>query len=183
MKGVVLVSCAWLLACAPTDVVIATSDGGGRGGRKCMSDSNCRAGEFCSRVNCDDRIGHCQDQEADCPAIPMHVCGCDGITYWNDCLRKAQGITASTPESCTVNGLACTGPGTCPNGASCKRFVLTEDQCSPDNAGLCWMLPPACPAPDPTSSRYVSCADATSCVDACAAIRTEQPHHHTPTCQ
>ena len=74
-----------------------------RGGRRrraetgCSSDSPCASGLYCSMPTCNSASGTC--------AAPPNCaydgedphCGCDGITYFNDCLRQANGISASSP--------------------------------------------------------------------------------------
>ena len=45
-----------------------------------------------------------------CEEAPQPVCGCDGITYWNDCLRRAAGITAKRFGECDP-GVAQTSGG------------------------------------------------------------------------
>jgi hypothetical protein len=162
-----------LLGCAPTDVVVATQNAG----RGCESTDDCHEGDFCARDTCGG-VGHCERKPFDCPATTDLTCGCDGITYWNDCLRKLQGVTAASEGYCTQDVLPCTGPGTCPPKVSCARLFPS---CTSDGTGACVMLPYACPPP-PGGERYGQCGDPTSCVDACTAIRTEQPHQVLSAC-
>jgi hypothetical protein len=163
------------LRCAPTDVVVAAVPGHRDGGepRKCGGDEDCDADDFCARNMCDDTAGQCEHRPVFCDAGRAPTCGCDGITYWNDCLRRLSGVTAGTPGECAVNAAACT-PGSCPHGASCARIFPDRDRCPSDGAGACWMLPPQCPPPD--GPRFNRCSDPKSCVSACEAIRSEQPH-------
>jgi hypothetical protein len=170
-----IASCV-LLGCAPTDIVVATLPAHRDGGQEhtCAADDDCHGDDFCSRDSCDDVTGHCERRPNFCDATTAPVCGCDGISYWNDCIRMQQGITAATPGECLVNALACTGPGTCPHFASCARVFSSDKACSPDASGACWQLPPACPPPG--VRRYVRCGDTTSCDAACEAFRSEQPY-------
>jgi hypothetical protein len=173
MRCAALVVGLSLLGCAPNDIVVATlpphHDGGME--RKCVDDDECHGDDFCARDSCDDVSGHCERRPNFCDATPSPVCGCDGVAYWSDCVRMQLGITAATPGECLVGGLACSGPGTCPHGASCARVFKT---CSPDGTGACWQLPSACPPP--AGPHFVRCGDSTTCVTACEAFRTEEPY-------
>ncbi len=177
-----LVGAALAGACSATDVVVATlpphRDGGGER-RRCVNDDDCRGG-LCLRDTCDEPTGHCESRPAVCDAARTPVCGCDGVTYWNDCLRKQTGVTASALGYCGPGAATCGGgAAACPvPGASCARVFPSADRCprgSDDAPGVCVMLPPVCPPPD--GNLLARCGPGSaSCDPECDAIRSERPH-------
>jgi hypothetical protein len=173
---------AGLLHCAASDVVVATLPAhhdAGPGSHKCADDGDCHGDEFCARATCEDEFGRCEHPATYCDGTHAPTCGCDGITYWNDCLRRLRRVSAAAAHECFEGELACNGPGTCPTGASCARISPSPDTCL-ESPGTCWVLPPSCPAPV-EGPRFSRCGDPGSCVDACTAIRSEQLHRPLPT--
>ena len=97
---------ASLAACKPVDVSIAVlPDGGEHKPRVCAADVDCQDdGDrdkddalFCAKDSCDALTGHCERQPGFCENDLAPSCGCNGVTYWNDCLRKQHAIAAATP--------------------------------------------------------------------------------------
>jgi hypothetical protein len=179
MRWAVVAACAASLGCAPEDVVVATLGGGHHDAgalRKCRTEADCRDDEFCESESCNDSRGHCEHWPLDCDSTHEPVCGCDRITYWNDCLRSKQRVTASALGACVDNPLPCGGPNTCPPGASCARIYPSGGCATASGAGACWVLPKNCPPSPPDGSRFTLCGDTSSCVDGCTAIRSEQPY-------
>jgi hypothetical protein len=70
------------------------------------------------------------------------VCGCDGVTYFNDCFAATAGVTVLHTGACTL-GPACGGQsgGTCLTGEFCKP---AEGDCTIGAAGNCAPIPPSC---------------------------------------
>jgi len=179
-----IAACGLAAACSPTDVVVATLGARGDGGaqvRPCGNDSQCHDEEFCMRDACDQGTGRCETRPPACELTQDLVCGCDGVTYWNDCLRQQVGMTAKTDGNCGPGAATCGGTaGTCPvAGASCARVYPSAERCPHDAAnapGVCVLLPPNCPPPG--SERLAQCYGPApgACDDECTAIRSEKPH-------
>ncbi len=182
MKPAASISCLLLVtSCAVEEIVVATSDAGPDAGHRsphpCASNANCRPDEYCAKPNCQEPTGECSRRGAICNADLAPSCGCDNITYFNDCLRRAHGVSLSTMGECE-NPVQCgDGPSApCPPPSTCAQL-----SCTADRARICWVLPPAC-VPNPPGDFYswAPCGAAGPCVDTCTAIRSGMPHQSCP---
>jgi len=107
----------------------------------------CLAGEVCDPSQCGaDVTGACKPApKAPCPKTTPDAqqCGCDGVTYANECLRLTAKVGKKSDGPCPGGGgqpcVNLGGVASCPAGEFCK---------SPDGmcamAGLCTKVPPAC---------------------------------------
>ena len=170
---------AWLApACSGPDVTLATLPGGDDAAPppspRCASSADCVPfpGTYCDKPSCDSTSGTCElypptahnDQE-------KPVCGCDGLTYFDHCLRQASSIASETPGPCP--GFTCGGPSKTPcttPGAYCAQLG-GMGHCSPDAEGSCWVLPAQCPPPVQGGNLWDSCLPGKHCVDTCDAIK------------
>jgi hypothetical protein len=164
--------------------------------QKCVDSSTCPTGYYCSLPTCGALTGGtCELPDTVCPANEDPWCGCDQITYFNDCLRRANGISSSTRGACLSFGLPCgDGPspggpgggggpaGSCPEGALCALLGgPLHGTCDHPIPGTCWVLPANCASATPTDY-WDSCDGAGDCLDTCDAIRNGGPHRRAQMC-
>jgi hypothetical protein len=164
--------------CSVQDVVVARDMPEAMGG-PCADSIDCSPVAFCAKASCGAAQGECQPRPVLCDDTSATTCGCDGVNYWNDCLRQQNGIAASAPGECRTPYASCGGHrGTaCPTaGARCAKLAPgSVGICDPELAGVCWMLPPSCPSED-AGPLWQSCGPRPpQCVDVCTAIRAETP--------
>ncbi len=114
----------------------------------CNADADCGAGEFCEcrGAGCTKTGGVCTTRPQVCPDIVAPVCGCDGTTYGNDCLRQQAGACKLHVGACVATG-GCfdTIQGQC-TGVACSPAV----GCPQPNE----FCSPACGAPPPTGTCF-----------------------------
>jgi hypothetical protein len=181
---------AWsLTGCVTDEIVVATLEAGAPSDHHVRADDHpcddnvdCAANELCEKMRCDDRTGHCVLRPFSCPPDTDPSCGCDGITYWNNCLRRQNGVSGAGPGECAESAFTCTSSDAheCPMpGSSCARLLPPGLMCTTDVRGSCWMLPDVCP-PHPPFESWTSCANPTVCEDTCSAIRSGVVHQRNP---
>jgi hypothetical protein len=163
------------LGCGTGDVVVAKVSTPGGAGKPCASTSECPEDQYCEIGSCDADGGTCQVPPSSCTdqgQLPQQ-CGCDGgVTYWSDCVRRQNLVTASQP--CTDIVPSNCGPTSpCPLGSCNQGTTKCDGNASITGLG-CWVLPATCPT-DGVEKVFTACGDATQCQDLCTAIRNEQP--------
>src|SRR4051812_12375954 len=87
-------------ACGEEEILLARlpRDGGLPGEpKRCVDTTDCTGSAYCERAHCGDEGGLCTAKPTECDDEGPPVCGCDGITYWNDCLRGAAGVSSLGP--------------------------------------------------------------------------------------
>ncbi|HLK35334.1 MAG TPA: hypothetical protein VKU41_01195 [Polyangiaceae bacterium] len=158
-------------------------------GMPCMTNADCRVSHtFCSIPDCKScfngacvmpTAGTCLPIPDSCPSDDSPVCGCDLVTYFNDCLRRTSGVAASASGACPLSP-SCfprrTGPPDpqvppCPGVCAYIEIVQglgseCQDTYVPPT---CWILPDRCP--DKTIHFVDGCEDRTvTCRGLCQAI-------------
>jgi hypothetical protein len=152
-------------SCGPLEVRLGFLPDAGPGevkGPPCTTNRDCRNGSFCDRPGCTG-TGHCQQRPASlCGSARDPVCGCDDITYFNDCYRRQHGVSRQGGFECGTPLRCGEGDAGCPEGAVCAHLTLACGE--PD--GVCWVAPATCPG----TVAYQDCADRSVCRDECQAI-------------
>jgi len=99
--------------------------------------------------------GTCQPKPASCAEMWAPVCGCDGVTYPNDCYRLMSGVPLQHQGSCASGNDA--GPwtdavlppppvcGPFPGGQCPYSMVCNIQSCYPGASGICLPKPSSCP--------------------------------------
>lgn len=174
-------------ACSEETIILASvpEDDAGVPGveTRCTVREDCARDAFCDKVSCGDAAGTCRRLPTICPPDERPVCGCDGVTYWNDCLRRVAGVAASTGGECDRNARRCGRTEPCPPGATCA--LLTggpgPEPCSLEVPGVCWVMPAVCP-PSVSPDRWEACGGGPRCSTTCEAIRSGLPFRRALRC-
>jgi hypothetical protein len=202
---VVLISClacgGALVACAASDVVVAQEKQDSAAGTDadarantdaetsvpgCSTSQDCAPAAYCQKSNCDAPTGTCTLRPLTCGDEEQQECGCDGVGYWNDCLRRRDGIASFFPGFCKDHFAMCGGPHDppCPVlDAVCGQVEFGgPGPCG--MRGACWVLPDDCPL-DGGARSFVTCPGPwtmppTMCSDLCSALRSQQPQVRAP---
>ena len=70
----------------------------------CYSGGKCPAGMVCNLKSCyPGASGQCVTKPPSCPSAWSPVCGCDGVTYTNDCFRLSYGTSLAHPGTCSTS--------------------------------------------------------------------------------
>lgn len=206
MSSVLGITLACHIACSPENILVATtpiadagddtkpdstvptSDDAATMQPDCSSNADCELQQYCAKSRCEDARGVCMSRPTLCDPAPDPACGCDGVNYFNDCLRRANGIASAIHGECDDSAILCglTQSDTCPNEGYCAKFP-SGPYCLPGVPGHCWVLPAQCGEDDMQGERFVLCDDglggeAPACVDLCRAIRSEKSYSKVERC-
>lgn len=107
----------------------------------CTTNGDCGSG-FCYKTTCEAGAeGTCEGVPSLCLVIGSGICGCDGVTYINECLaQKAQVSTDST-------GAACDAEVTCSSNADCQDDEYCDKETCGAVSGTCTAVPLTCKVP------------------------------------
>ena len=115
----------------------------------CLHDSHCGEAEFCEFP-----AGACHAPGTCGPRVPdavpptcsgMEECGCDNVTYADDCARKAAGISKMHDGACIHDGCSRGDPeDVCAEGEFCEGPPSSQCLLS-GPVGWCEPVPSICP--------------------------------------
>ena len=118
---------------------------GGRGGGTCADDEYCNylPAAMCGRADATGTCAKIPKNQA-CDAVFAPVCGCDGMTYGNDCSASTAGVAIDHTGECESAG-TCGGllGSQCASGYFCN-FPTTMACGNADGLGTCAPIPGAC---------------------------------------
>jgi hypothetical protein len=134
-------------ACAAASAGISVAHEGRCRPAVCDRDEDCGPGAFCEVTACGavdvSPAGVCVKRPELCPKLFEPVCGCDGRTYANDCLRRRAGVSKAHDGSCR---LVCGGIAGVPCSTPDQICVFLPGTCDvADNQGICFPRPETCP--------------------------------------
>jgi hypothetical protein len=142
---------------------------------------SCADGQICDlpagQCESADLQGHCRPRPDFCAEYIDLVCGCDGITYFNDCARLASGAQLAHFGPCLSQCDPATD--TCPDGEACLPRPGSCDA----SAAVCTPVSETCPlvaAPFPLLA--VCGCDGVTYDSLCAAARAGVGVAHEGTC-
>ena len=136
--------CAPLVCEAP--LVAADADGDGCKEScvpvACDVADGCPFDQYCKKATGGCALsGQCALKPTTCPKGGAPVCGCDGVTYENECLATLKGQSASMAGACPIVCGGIAGAG-CPDGMFCEHG---DGKCAAaDPTGLCVAKPEKC---------------------------------------
>ena len=134
---------------------------------------------------CNDASGSCHARPKSCDNAEKVVCGCDGVSYWNDCLRAENGSAAATAGACGTNATTCGGIAgiACPGKSTCAYPLKSSASCGiSDPAGVCWGLPQQCPVVVIGGSERYCSSPSLTCASRCAALESGKTFYTDNTC-
>jgi hypothetical protein len=129
----------------------------------------CGPGFYCKATACG--LGTCAPAPLETSA-KNPICGCDGVTYWNETVAQNHGVSTQTNGECkpakTCGGFANLK---CPTGANCNFKQTSSAGCQiSDPTGECWGLPAQCPQVV-IGPQTRQCGQQ-KCTEACALIKS-----------
>jgi hypothetical protein len=109
----------------------------------------CPDGQACQfpagQCNTPDLAGTCVAVPSTCPERGPRVCGCDGVTYANECELLKAGVRQAKQGDCGTTEQ----PAVCKSDAECKEknsfCEWKAGTCSDKLPGRCTAEPPICP--------------------------------------
>ncbi|MCZ6795926.1 MAG: Kazal-type serine protease inhibitor domain-containing protein [Planctomycetota bacterium] len=110
---------------------------------RCVSSEDCPPECYCAKEAGDcDGVGECTERPDVCPAVFDPVCGCDSVTYSNECEAAAARVNVAHRGPCETSRCGGIAGIPCSPGEFCEFPPGTCDVV--DNAGECVPIPDVC---------------------------------------
>lgn len=162
----------WLAACSAHHPSVAGT---------CHDPGDCGDGERCDwpaghACGADDSAGHCVAAVAGlCPYLAYEVCGCDGVSYPNQCFADAEAVAIDYGGPCRPAGtyVACTTGADCPDGPDSAQACIDDprDACTGAGCpGVCAHAAYNCDASNPCSSETSMSETESPGTEVCVAV-------------
>ncbi len=125
------------------------SDGACNTPNACSAAQGCASGQYCNYEPNSCGVasgisGTCEVTPTQCPLIFRPVCGCNGLTYGNQCEAAAAGVDMASEGACDSVAL-CNALGT-PSCNTTSYCDYASNGCGiQDELGVCRPRPEACP--------------------------------------
>jgi hypothetical protein len=111
----------------------------------CENNDDCADDQYCNGFGDCSGPGHCGVRPEHCPSTIEPVCGCNGVSYDNECLAWAAGVRVSARGSCECvtsddcasgeycTAESCNAPGTCESVSEACATGFGMPICGCDN--------------------------------------------------
>lgn len=164
---------------SPTDDTGVASEGGTK---KCDAmKAECAASEYCDAVGCG--VGECKPRPAAVTLAFAPVCGCNGVSYWNDTQAHASGAAVGATGQCTTTAVKCAA-FSMPCKAPANKCVNERSSCSGfDTNGTCWFVPSGGTCPVAAKDVRQCAFSGGTCMSRCEAILGDRGFAADTTCK
>lgn len=141
----------------------------------------CGPGQYCNAPGCDK--GVCAPLFGKVSTERKPVCGCDGVTYWNESLAKNAGVAVRVEDACAkFVATPCAADKPCAAGESCNLRGNSPFVCNNlKPTGSCWKLPSVCGNGIDQGFNMRDC-QSDKCESECKLIKAQTSFHADDTC-